>query len=771
MTLPLFLLTLLHLQASAPRHIHMNVFYNGSAVGGNTYDSDGAGGFKSSSILNLGSFKVASELQGHLKDGKLADYSGTSTSPTSDATFLFKDKHLTVTVKGKPTTVPYEDKTGYLGGNTHPQITLGTILAAEAALKSPSTKQTSLNAFFLDVGSVIPIKFASLPSKPVIVNGVKQIARRFSASIGTIDFEYDLSDDNTVVAQDIPSQKIRLVADGWEGLFDDPLKKYPELSQPTFKVKKESGVKVKMRDGVELVCDVIRPDDLQKHPAILVRTPYGRSTETVNGDFYASRGYALVAEDCRGREASGGEWDPFVHEGPDGYDTIGWLAEQPWCDGKVGMIGGSYAGYVQWAAAVLRPPALKCIVPQVSPPDAMRNIPYDFGIFALYPDLWWAKIVATRTADFSDMKGNLPKPRGLATLPLSKVDDAALGQNLEFFDKWLSRTTISDWKGFDFTYSIQNSNVPALHISGTWDGDEIGTHLNWQALHNRPDQWMIFGPWVHAFNTTHSIGDVEYGNDAIIEIDSMYLRWFDTWLKGKDVGLNKVPRVRLFVNSANKWISLPDWPAPWTPARKLYLTRTALQDSPGKDESATYTYDPATDTALLKLMDKAGGGEGSTKVTGTTMRKGESLLVRTAPFKKATGIATPADLDLRFKTSAKDTDFFFYLLDEAPNGELRLVGQPGKIRGSYIGGMDKVRPLFPNREYRAAITHWDFAHEFAVGHRLALLLTSSRFPLYARNLGTGEPIKSATRMVVQKNTILMGAAHPSSLTVHVLYEH
>src|SRR5262249_40501250 len=159
--------------------------------------------------------------------------------------------------------------------------------------------------------------------------------------------------------------------DGWDGLYVDPLAKYPELSQPTFGTKTETGVAMKTRNGVTLVCDVVRPNDALKHPAILVRTPYGRSSETLSGAFWASRGYVYVTQDCRGREDSGGNWDPFVNEGPDGADTIGWIAKQSWSDGKVGMIGGSYAGYVQWAAAVEEPPALRCIVPQVSPPDAM----------------------------------------------------------------------------------------------------------------------------------------------------------------------------------------------------------------------------------------------------------------------------------------------------------------------------------------------------------------------------------------------------------------
>ena len=119
-----------------------------------------------------------------------------------------------------------------------------------------------------------------------------------------------------------------MIADGWNDLFVDPLAKYPELSQPKFKTKVEVGLGMKTRDGVTLVCDVIRPDDSAKHPAILERTPYGRGLVAANGAFWASRGYVFVAQDCRGRNDSDGVWDPFVNEGRDGADTIAWIAKQ-----------------------------------------------------------------------------------------------------------------------------------------------------------------------------------------------------------------------------------------------------------------------------------------------------------------------------------------------------------------------------------------------------------------------------------------------------------
>ncbi|HVT14527.1 MAG TPA: CocE/NonD family hydrolase [Fimbriimonadaceae bacterium] len=751
---------------------HLNILVNGSKVGEADYDIDATGAFAAKSTLDLGSMKLTSKVSGHMKDGKLVDSIAESSTPGGDAKVVYANGRVDVTAQGKTNGAPWQDTTGCLAGNLCPAFMASSLLEAEKQIRlSPATKTVQVNAFLIDAGIVIPLKITALSPKTVLVKKSPIAARRFNVDFAGVMAEVFLDPADHVVLEDVPTQHIRFAADGWEKALDDPIAKYPELSQATYATKTEKGVHMKTRDGVDLVCDIVRPDDDEKHPAILVRTPYGRGSETTNGEFYASRGYAYVTQDCRGREDSGGKWDPFVNEGPDGYDTIQWIASQPWSDGKVGMIGGSYAGYVQWAAAVLDPPALKCIVPEVSPPDAMRNIPYDNGVFCLNLNLWWAKIVAGRHTDFTSLKGTLPHPEELTMLPLDKLDKAVLGEKLDFYQKWLARPTIDDWKGFDFTYHLADAKVPALHISGNWDGDEIGTHLNWatmRALH-RNDQWIIFGPWVHAFNTNHSFADQEYGPTAIIELDSVLLRWFDTWLKGKDVGLaKKQPKVSLFVTGANVWTTLPDWPAPSTPARTLYLGKGSLTPTLGKPSSATYRYDPKSDKVPKGMLDPTKKEAETTKLSAEELKEG--LTFKTAPLKKSLAITGPLDVKLRFKTSAKDTDFFVLVVDISPNGDMQFVGLPGKVRGSYLGGMDKVRPLTPGKTYLADIIPWDFAHEFKKGHRIGILVRSSMFPTYSRNLGTADPIKTATRMVVQRNTILMGKGAASSFTFRVLWE-
>ncbi len=577
-----------------------------------------------------------------------------------------------------------------------------------------------------------------------------------------------------------PAAAARAIGSGFEKLLSDPTTLYPELSRPDFKTKSEKGVKVKMRDGVALTADIVRPAGDGKYPAILERTPYGRELlSKLEGEWWAKRGYVHIVQDVRGRNESQGDWNPFSHERRDGYDTIDWIAKQPFSDGNVGMIGGSYLGWVQWAAAVEAHPALKCIVPQVSPPDLFFNFPIDHGIPMLYSTLWWANYVRDRKVpDFPQLLTNLDK---LQTLPLTRADDEVLGVDIPYYDQWLENETPSAFAGMSFMPDMGKINIPIMHISGWWDSDGIGTKLNWGRMRElgHKDQWLIYGPWTHRFNATSRLKDVDYGPDAIMEIDSIYLRWFDHWLKGKNVYWNKQPKVRVFVTGANRWMELEDWPDPKSKEMSLYLSadgpangKTSLgelkPDAPRDQEPDRYTYNPAIAVIPQELRDMKDIFElGSTEVKFEP-HENDVLIYKTDAAAAEYELGGPIELDLYFSTSAKDTDFFASLVDIDEKGIIKVIGLPGKIRARYISGWENPSLLVPNQVYKATIAIWDTAHQVKQGHRLGLMINSHMFPFYARNLNTGEPIKSAVRAVAAHQTVYHDKQRPSVLRFRLL---
>jgi hypothetical protein len=484
----------------------------------------------------------------------------------------------------------------------------------------------------------------------------------------------------------------------------------------------------------------------------------------------------------RGRNDSDGEWTPFVHERKDGYDTIDWIAKQPWSDGHVGMIGGSYVGWVQWAAAVEAHPALKCIVPQVSPPDLFFNFPVDHGVPMLFGAIWWSNFVKDKKVPrIPELPKELEK---LKTLPLSKVDDEVLGRDIPFFDQWLERETPSAFAGANFMADLNKVKIPILHISGWWDGDGIGTKLNWAKLRalGHQNQWLIYGPWSHAFNTSSRHADMDYGPDAIADLDSIYLRWFDQWLKGKPVKWDQQPKVRAFVTGVNQWRELADWPDPRSGQMTFYLSSEGPANGltsvgelvaapPNEQEPDRYTYNPAdaeVPKEMKELKDFRDLLAGGSTVVKIEPHENAVLVYKTAPLTEPLEIAGPIELELYFSTSAKDTDFFAAIVDVDEKGEKRLIGLPGKIRARYLSGWEKPALLQPGKLYKASIALWDTAHRVEKGHRLGLIIASDMFPGYARNLNTGEPIKTATRMVTAHQTIYHDAKRPSALRFRLL---
>lgn len=760
--------------ASAQLAAKWNVEFGGNPAGEATYELKADGSFASTSVITIANIRIADAITGKMVDGQIVEYRLEAERTGQPKTVLeFKDQKLKVTREGasQEVDIAYTGKL-YLA-NVNPQYIAATLQAADWTKKEPQ----KIEAYMLDAGAVIPLEITPLRERTVPAG----TAKVFKSMLGPTEAHYALSDKGVVVGMDVPSQRIRIFVEGWKDVFEDPLAKFPELSQATHQVQVETGVKMTTRDGVELVADVYRPAEEGRYPVILTRTPYGRATVGLDGRNYASRGYVFVAQDVRGMGDSGGEWDPFVNERKDGYDTVDWVASQPWSNGRVGMIGASYGGLVQWAAAVEGHPALKCLIPQVSTPDAMRNIPYDHGTFFLFGSLWWARIVSERQADLAGVGQSLPGLEKLATLPLSKVDDEVFGRNIPFFDKWLEREGLNHWQGFDWVADLPKTNVPALHISGWWDGDGVGTKVNWQTLRaaGRKNQWLIYGPWTHAFNTTRRLGDVDYGPDAIIELDSLSLRWFDTWLKEKSVGLDDVPKVRVFVTGANRWVELDDWPASTSEEKALYLFadgpangRTSmgeLRDRPAdRQEPSRYLFNPANADIPKELMS-IDPNQATTKVAlGENGYDNEVLVFRTAPMTEAMTLTGPVEVDLFIESTARDTDLYVSLLEQDADGTYRAIGMSGKLRLAFRDGLEQPVPLVPGDVVRVKVEPWDVAHEFKPGTRFAIMITSGSFPLFARNLGTGEPIKEATRMVVQVNTIHHDAARPSAVRFRVL---
>ncbi len=752
--------------------------FGGNEAGSGSYTSRPDGTFESVTELNLLGQSIKSRLTGKLVDGQITEFEMVTQQSGTEVKVSAKDGKAKITVGANSRNIDYKPAS-VLFGNLHPVLTETWAKVLDPAKDGVQ----NIDVFVLDAATTVKVEVTRKKARTIEVGGKKQVANVYLARLATVEFDIYLGEDAKFAAWDVPSQKLQAVAAGRENFLVDPSTLYPELSQPVMTTRAEKAVKIKMRDGVELVADIVRPADDAKHPVILERTPYGREVMSqLEGEWWAKRGYVHIVQDVRGRNDSAGEWRPFVHERKDGYDTIDWIAKQSWSDGNVGMIGGSYLGSVQWSAAVETHPALKCIVPQVSPTDPFFNFPIDHGVPMLFGALWWSNYVKDKKVPAVPAT---PKDlEKLKTLPLLKVDDETFGRDIPFFNEWLDKQRPSDFGDANFLSDMDKVKIPVLHISGWWDGDGIGTKLNWARMRTlgHKDQWLIYGPWTHIFNSTSRMGDVDYGPDAIIDLDSIYLRFFDTWLKHKQVGWEKQPKVRAFVTGINQWRELNDWPDGRSREQTLFLSARGpangmasvgelVSAAPKKQKPDQYTYDPAAADLPKEMKNIKDFGDllaAASTVVKIDPKENGVLIYRTAPMTEPLEIGGPIEVDLHFATSAKDTDFFASIVDIDETGTMRAIGITGKIRARYLSGWEKPSLLTPGKPYKATIELWDAAHQVKKGHRLALIITSDAFPGYARNLNTGEPIANATKMVAAQQTIYHDAVRPSALRFRVL---
>jgi putative CocE/NonD family hydrolase len=670
-------------------------------------------------------------------------------------------------------------------GNYSPHLMAYVLAAYDAKRGGPQTLDMVLieglgpKGFVSFKGSLQSdgARTATVQGKALTVTGYRLT---LAGPAGDIQMDLTADTQGRLLAWRVPGQSYLAVREGYEELVSLQAAADPLLSKPRFEVTTDAAVKVPMRDGITLVATLYRPKEPGKYPVILQRSPYGRKGGSFQAQYFARRGYACVIQDVRGRYDSPGEWHPFVSEARDGYDTIEWCARQPWSNGDVGMIGGSYLGFVQWAAAREGSSHLKCIIPIVSPPDPFYNIPYAYGAFFLGGSLWWGAAVQGKTLSFGT---DLNHPKAYSALPLRDVDLKLLGHHIPFFQEWLRHPTDDAyWQQVDFEQRMAKIGpLPALHVSGWFDGDGIGTKRNYARMvaTGHTNQKLVYGPWPHALNSTTKLGELDFGPKSLRDLDTLYLRWFDRWLKGIRNGVDTEPPVDAFLMGANEWRTFSAWPPPEAKPTRWYLHSAgtangvhgggSLSPAPsGAEPPDRYTYDPAHPFTIGDLGESPNKGPETRSLDiGKSLGNQGVLVYTTANLKTDVVVAGPISLHLFAATSARDTDWMAILTDVTPDGK-SLALCSGVIRARYRNSSQRPSLLKPNAVNDYTLDLWALGHVFRAGHRIRIVVTSSLFPNFDRNLNTGEDIATGTRMVVARQRVLHDRTHSSYLVLPTL---
>jgi putative CocE/NonD family hydrolase len=559
----------------------------------------------------------------------------------------------------------------------------------------------------------------------------------------------------------------------------------------TYAVIIQRGVAIKMRDGITLRADIYRPKADGRFSVILTRTPYDKTGSLGTCMRVAASGYVCVAQDVRGRFSSEGEWYPFKHESEDGYDTIEWLAHQPWSTGVIGMWGSSYVGATQMLAAIAKPPHLAGIFPIVTASDYHENWAYQGGAFEQWFNESWTTRLAKDTMDRNldsiqkslEWANTLP----LSNYPIFKTEGVA--NPAPYFQDWLAHPNYDDyWKQWSIEADYSRIQVPALHIGAWYDIFLQGTLRNYRGIKAgsgmefaRNQQRLLVEIGGHA-GGGQKIGDVDFGPNADYDTTGLMIRWYDFLFKNINNGMEKEKSVRVFTMGTNEWRDFDAWPPPDAQTQKMFLHSAGKANgsdgvgsvsisAPGPNETAdSYAYDPGNPVPtrggpLCCAQDLILPGP---KDQTSIETRHDILIYSTEPLAQNLDVTGPVTIELFVKSSAVDTDFTAKLVDVHPDGYAQNITE-GILRMRYLDSREKPGKITPGQIYKITVDLVATSNVFLAGHRLRLEVSSSNYPRFDRNLNTGDPdIAHASAKVVATNTILHDAAHPSTLVISVL---
>jgi len=517
--------------------------------------------------------------------------------------------------------------------------------------------------------------------------------------------------------------------------------------------------KIRMSDGIHLAAKIWKPAEMKNPlPAVFVLTPYISDEAQKRATFFAQNGYVYVSVDCRGRANSEGEFYPFEQDGPDGAQVVEWISKQPWCDGQVAMMGGSYRGMVQWQTLRELPPSLKTIVPTAAAHPGI-DAPWPNNIFTSYFTRWLGFVTGkTRNVNlFSDPKYWSQKFFKMYKnhIPFSKLAGIT-GIPQKIFKRWLAHPSYDDyWKGMSPSdEDYKKYNIPILTITGHFDGDQPGAmayylkHMKYGSEEGKEKHYLMAGPYDHAGTRTPNkeFGGLVFGENCLLDMNQLHQEWFDWTLKGKDKPEFLKKRVCYYLMGENEWKyvdkleDISNKTLNWYlssqdgKANDVFHSGTLEQTPPPKKQKPDiFVYDP------LKLIDEQKYlKQNPDYFLDQSAAFAEDIIIyQSAPLKKAIEIAGYIILKAYIELNIPDTDFQVGLFEIKPDGTSIYLGND-MMRARYRKSFSKAELIKPGEinlyEFKR---FYFFARKIEKGSRLRLIVSCLNSPDFGKNYNSG----------------------------------
>ncbi len=610
-----------------------------------------------------------------------------------------------------------------------------------------------------------------------------------------------------------------------------------DTEMPGYGVVVEQDVKVRMRDGVHLAQDVYFPAVRGRRlegvlPVLVERTPYDRrgvrdSEHTVAdrrpwsrvelAKFFARHGYAVVLQDCRGRYGSEGVFTKYLDEAEDGYDTLAWIAAQPWCAGSIGTFGLSYSAHTQTSLAALRPPGLRAMVLDCGGlANAYRNGVRHGGAFELKQVTWAyrharqhllstgdaAALAALDAEDLAGWMQRWPWRRGESPIRWAPAYERYL------FDQW-EHGLFDDYWRQPALYAAGHypafEGIAVLLLSGWYDPYAQTTTDNFLGLSGRREGAveMILGPWLHGQRSSTFAGEVDFGPAATLDghvapdYFALRLAWFDHWLKAEPRREQPAP-VRYFrmgggsgrrdaagrLEHGGRWLEAQEWPPADVEERRLYLHADGrLTDNApeGAGGARRFVHDPRNPVptiggAITSGLPVMTGGAfdqcerpaffGARPPWRPIAERPDVLVFQTEALQEDLEVTGTVWFHLWVSADAPDVDFVVKLIDVHPPSEDFPEGFAMNLTDSifrcrYREGWEREVMMAPGRIVQLAIEPPPVSNLFRAGHRLRIDIAGSNFPRFDINPATGEPVGRAEHWRLAEQIVHCDAKHAS----------
>lgn len=616
-----------------------------------------------------------------------------------------------------------------------------------------------------------------------------------------------------------------------------------DMEDQILDVHVDRDVMIPMRDGIHLAVDVYRPAREGQplpgpFPVLVERTPYNKTGQS-NRDRsvadpipmtrpelaakFVAAGYAVVVADCRGRFNSEGKFTKYVAEAPDGYDTLAWIVDQPWCNGDIGMFGLSYGAHTQMAAACLGAPGLKSLLLDCGGfANAYQGGIRRGGAFELKQATWAYRqalesrlaasdpqvMAALEAEDITAWFSAMPWKPGHS--PVKWVPE----YEEYLFDQWRRGIFDDYWRQvglYAAGYYDVVSQYAVMSMCGWFDPYAQSTIDNYVGLveAGAPSPKLIMGPWTHGERSVTFAGDVDFGPQATLDgniaADYVSLRrqWHDIWLHG--IGSpNEIPNVRYFrmgggsgrknaegrLDHGGTWRSADRWPVPGSIPVPYYLHADGRlsTDTPAAGEAAiSYDFDPRNPvptiggplTSGLPVFDSGAYDQVETaKIFGARApylplaARQDVLVFETAPLTRDVEVTGSLLAELFVASDAPDTDFTVKLIDVYPPNADYPCGYAmnvtdGILRCRYRNSWEHPEPLVPGEVASITVKAFAASNLFKAGHRIRIDISSSNFPHFDVNPNTYAPEGPSQHCRIAKNTVFVNAVRPSRVLLPI----